>query len=184
VHRDIKPDNLHLDAEGRLRMLDLGVAASDGQDDGGDLRRDQQPGHARATWRRSFSPAGVATANEASDLYAVGVTLYHLLTRKYPYGEIEPFQTPRFGDPMPPTRYRPDIPGLARSRHAQSRRPRARRPLRDRRGISARAGARRPASAARGATHSAAATRPAAGPLLAVASLVVNLLLVFLLFAH
>jgi protein phosphatase len=38
------------------------------------------------------------------------VTLYHLLTRKYPYGEVEPFQHPRFGDPAPPTRYRPDIP--------------------------------------------------------------------------
>jgi len=31
--------------------------------------------------------------------------------RKYPYGEIEPFQHPRFGEPMAPTRYRPDIPG-------------------------------------------------------------------------
>lgn len=27
-----------------------------------------------------------------------------------PYGEIEPFQRPRFGDPVPLTRYRPDIP--------------------------------------------------------------------------
>lgn len=32
------------------------------------------------------------------------------LTRKYPYGEVEPFQHPRFGDPVSPTRYRPDIP--------------------------------------------------------------------------
>jgi protein phosphatase len=38
------------------------------------------------------------------------VTLYHLLTRKYPYGEIEPFQHPRFTVPAPPSRYRPDIP--------------------------------------------------------------------------
>jgi protein phosphatase len=38
------------------------------------------------------------------------VTLYHLLTRRYPSGEIEPFQTPRFGDPVPPTRYRPELP--------------------------------------------------------------------------
>ena len=45
------------------------------------------------------------------DLYGAGVTLYHLLTRKYPYGEIEPFQTPKFGEPTRPTRWRPEIPG-------------------------------------------------------------------------
>ena len=52
---------------------------------------------------------GVA-AGVAHDLYAAGVTLYHLLTRKYPYGEIEPFQRPKFGEPVPPTRWRPEIP--------------------------------------------------------------------------
>src|SRR5690606_15260400 len=50
------------------------------------------------------------TASVQSDLYAAGVTLYELLTRRYPYGEIEPFQRPRFGDPVPPTRYRADVP--------------------------------------------------------------------------
>ena len=35
---------------------------------------------------------------------------YHLLIRRYPYGEIEPFQTPHFTDPIPPTRYRPEVP--------------------------------------------------------------------------
>jgi protein phosphatase len=49
-------------------------------------------------------------ATIASDVYAAGVTLYYLLTRKYPYGEIEPFQTPRFGEPVRPSRYRPEIP--------------------------------------------------------------------------
>jgi serine/threonine protein kinase len=49
-------------------------------------------------------------ANPQTDLYAVGVSVYHLLTRKYPYGEIEPFQRPKFGEPAPPARYRPDIP--------------------------------------------------------------------------
>jgi hypothetical protein len=33
-----------------------------------------------------------------------------MLTRHYPYGEIEPFQRPRFGDPVPPSRFRPDLP--------------------------------------------------------------------------
>jgi serine/threonine protein kinase len=46
-----------------------------------------------------------------SDIYAVAVTLYHLLSRKFPYGEIEPFQTPKFGETTPVTRWRPDCPG-------------------------------------------------------------------------
>ena len=41
---------------------------------------------------------------------AVQISITHTLTRKYPYGEIEPFQHPRFGDPVSPTRYRPEIP--------------------------------------------------------------------------
>ena len=44
------------------------------------------------------------------DLYAVGVTLYFLLTGHYPYGEIEAFQRPRFGLPVSASRYRPDLP--------------------------------------------------------------------------
>ena len=55
----------------------------------------------------------VAAAGELSvggaigdDLYAAGVSLYYLLTRKYPYGEIEPFQQPRFGEAQAPTRWR------------------------------------------------------------------------------
>ncbi len=51
-----------------------------------------------------------AKPSKQMDLYAIGVTLYHLLTRRFPYGEIEPFQRPKFGEPVPPTRYRPDIP--------------------------------------------------------------------------
>lgn len=103
VHRDVKPDNVHIDRAGQLRLLDLGVAASDAED----LREINNPGTPSYMAPELF--AGGA-ANEASDLYACGVTLYELLTRKYPYGEVEPFQHPRFGEPVPPTRYRPDTP--------------------------------------------------------------------------
>ncbi|MBL8469434.1 bifunctional protein-serine/threonine kinase/phosphatase [Methyloversatilis discipulorum] len=103
VHRDIKPDNLHLDSQGTLRVLDLGVAASDGED----FKEINNPGTPSYMAPELF--AGEA-ASESSDLFALGVTLYQLLTRHYPWGEIEPFQRPRFGEPVPPTRYRPDVP--------------------------------------------------------------------------
>ena len=104
IHRDIKPDNLHLSSDQRLRILDLGVALSSGV---GQIEGMQNPG------TPSFMAPELIegeTATNQSDIYAAGVTLYHLSTRKYPYGEIEPFQHPKFGQPIPPTRYRPDIP--------------------------------------------------------------------------
>ena len=104
IHRDIKPDNLHQGRDGQLRILDLGVAASDGVD----FQEINNPGTPTYMAPELFASE---TASVSSDLYAAGVTLYELLTRKYPYGEIEPFQKPRFGDPLTPLRVRPDIPG-------------------------------------------------------------------------
>jgi protein phosphatase len=104
VHRDIKPDNLHQASNQRLRILDLGVALSSGV---GKIETMQNPGTPSFMAHELFNEE---PATPQSDIYAAGVTLYHLLTRKYPYGEIEPFQHPKFGQPIPPTRYRPDIP--------------------------------------------------------------------------
>lgn len=102
LHRDIKPANLHLGGDGRLRILDFGVARSA-------LREEEQAIPGTPSYMAPELIGG-ETGDAQSDLYAAGVTLYHLLTRKYPYGEIEPFQHPRFGDPVPPSRYRPDVP--------------------------------------------------------------------------
>jgi serine/threonine protein phosphatase PrpC len=104
VHRDIKPSNIHLGDDQRLRILDLGVALSAGL---GSIAGMQNPGTPSFMAPELFEGE---PASMSSDIYGAGVTLYHLLTRRYPYGEIEPFQHPRFGDPHAPTRYRPDIP--------------------------------------------------------------------------
>jgi protein phosphatase len=103
LHCDIKPANLHLGTDGRLRILDFGVARSAalGDADAG------APGTPSFMAPELFAGG---TPDVATDLYAAGVTLFHLLTRKYPYGEIEPFQRPRFTEPVPATRFRPDIP--------------------------------------------------------------------------
>ncbi|RJG08599.1 bifunctional protein-serine/threonine kinase/phosphatase [Pseudomonas cavernicola] len=104
LHRDLKPENLLWGDDGELRVLDFGLAYCPGlsQDEVHSL-----PGTPSYIAPEAF--AGVAPSAQ-QDLYAAGVTLYHLLTGHYPYGEIEAFQHPRFGTPTPASRYRPDLP--------------------------------------------------------------------------
>lgn len=106
VHRDIKTDNIHLGQDGQLRLLDLGVAISLGE-----RKADDPIGQAGTPSYMAPELFMGAAPDLTFDLYAAGVTLYHLLTRRYPYGEIEPFQNPSFGEPVRPTRWRPEIPG-------------------------------------------------------------------------
>ncbi|NWC00273.1 bifunctional protein-serine/threonine kinase/phosphatase [Pseudomonas gingeri] len=104
LHRDIKPENLLLGADGELRVLDFGLAYCPG------LNR-QRDGELPGTPSYIAPEAyGGAPPSAAQDLYSVGVCLYYLLTGHYPYGEIEAFQRPRFGSPVPASRYRPDLP--------------------------------------------------------------------------
>lgn len=104
LHRDIKPENLLWGDDGELRVLDFGLAYCPGlsQDEAHEL-----PGTPSYIAPEAFT--GVPPS-PSQDLYAAGVTLYHLLTGHYPYGEIEAFQHPRFGKPTPASRYRPDLP--------------------------------------------------------------------------
>ena len=104
IHRDIKPANLLQDESNALRVLDMGVALAAG------VPYPELTGNPGTPSYMAPELFEREKATVQSDLYAAGVSLYHLLTRKYPYGEVEPFQHPRFGDAIPPTRYRPDIP--------------------------------------------------------------------------
>ena len=51
-----------------------------------------------------------AAINESSEIFAIGISIYLSLTGKYPYGEIEPFQTPTFKEAKKPSLYNNNIP--------------------------------------------------------------------------
>jgi len=104
VHRDVKPDNVILGPEGGLRLVDLGVARAAAFDD---FPEADAPGTPSFKAPELFEGK---PGDEASDLYAMGASVYRLFTQAYPYGEIEPFQTPRFERYAPVAARRPDLP--------------------------------------------------------------------------
>jgi serine/threonine protein phosphatase PrpC len=105
IHRDIKPANLHCDDKGQWRIFDLGVAISG-----------EEPTSTREL--HAGTPAFInpeqwegQQASPKSDLFSAGVTLYKAVTKRLPYGEVEPYQLARYNrDATPPTKFRSDMP--------------------------------------------------------------------------
>ena len=119
VHRDVKPANLHLGEGGVLRLLDLGVALSGHESPAMRQLHAGTPSYINPEqWGYRFaSSSGTLDADPEppdpmSDLFALGVTLYQLLTGgKLPYGDVLPYQAGRYWrDPVPPSRHHPAVP--------------------------------------------------------------------------
>lgn len=79
LHRDIKPGNLLLGCDGRLRVGDLGVAAFTEAD-----ALVEEPAWMTAAGTFQYMAPEVLSidtlVDERSDIYSIGATLYHLLT--------------------------------------------------------------------------------------------------------
>jgi serine/threonine protein kinase len=114
IHRDIKPANLHQGEDGVLRLLDLGVALSGREPEAMRKLHAGTPSFINPEqW--GFSAAAADGPEELpdaqSDLFALGVTLYQLLTTRLPYGEVLPYQAGRYyRDPVAPSRINPEVP--------------------------------------------------------------------------
>jgi len=90
VHGDIKPENImvYTSKKGKItfKMVDFGSITEAYSD----ISTAGTPSYLAP---ERFSQAPIA---EQTEIYAIGVTLYESMSKKFPFGEIEPFQNPNF----------------------------------------------------------------------------------------
>jgi serine/threonine protein phosphatase PrpC len=104
IHRDIKPDNVILEGEGSLKLIDLGVVRVPGMED---FPPDDIPGTAAYMAPEMFAGE---PGNEATDIYALGVTMFRAFAVEYPYGNLDATSRPRRDRPKLLADLRPDLP--------------------------------------------------------------------------
>ena len=107
VHRDIKPHNVLVDGEGRLKVTDFGIARAG-------VSQMTEAGSIIGT-AQYLSPeqAKGAPVDQTSDLYSVGVVLYELLTGVVPFSGDTPVEIAMkhlSTIPEPPSAKRADVP--------------------------------------------------------------------------
>jgi eukaryotic-like serine/threonine-protein kinase len=126
VHRDLKPENIWVTKDGRIKILDFGLAKLDpakaASPDGATVTIQQHtsPGHVLGTVGY-MSPEQVRgqTADARSDIFAVGAILYEMLTGKLAFHKATSAETMTailHDDPAAISQVAPSVPpGLQRT---------------------------------------------------------------------
>ena len=85
VHRDLKPANILVDGDGRVRLLDFGIAKLLEDGETHDTRVTELSGRALTPDYASPEQLRGEPLSVASDVYSLGVVLYELLCNRRPY---------------------------------------------------------------------------------------------------
>ncbi|MGZ4289287.1 MAG: Stk1 family PASTA domain-containing Ser/Thr kinase [Gaiellaceae bacterium] len=107
VHRDIKPHNVLVDGEGRVKVTDFGIARA------GTSQMTEAGSIVGTAQYLSPEQARGGEVDPRSDLYSLGVVLYELLTGKTPFDGETPVEIAMkhlSNTPRPPSKLRPDVP--------------------------------------------------------------------------
>ena len=107
VHRDIKPHNVVVGADGRLKVTDFGIARS------GASQMTEAGSIIGTAQYLSPEQARGAPVDATSDVYSVGIVLYEMLTGKVPFNGDTPLEIAMkhlSSIPEPPSKTRPELP--------------------------------------------------------------------------
>jgi serine/threonine-protein kinase len=107
VHRDVKPNNILLDPEGRAKVTDFGIARL------GDATRMTQTGLIVGTpYYMAPEQVDDAEVDARADIYSLGVVLYEMVVGRPPFGgrtALEVLRQHRFSLPEPPKSRNPRL---------------------------------------------------------------------------
>ncbi|HET7573132.1 MAG TPA: Stk1 family PASTA domain-containing Ser/Thr kinase [Gaiellaceae bacterium] len=107
VHRDIKPHNVLVDSEGRVKVTDFGIARA------GTSQMTEAGSIVGTAQYLSPEQARGGDVDQRSDLYSLGIVLYELLTGETPFEGDTPVEIAMkhlSTAPEPPSALRSDIP--------------------------------------------------------------------------
>jgi serine/threonine-protein kinase len=99
LHRDIKPSNIKLTPDNRIKLVDFGLAKVMATDNSSTITVIQGRGTAYYTPLEQYGAESEHT-NAKSDIYALGATLYHLLSGTPPPEAKERFLNPAVMRPL------------------------------------------------------------------------------------